>query len=49
VAPIALGGLVASAIASNYAAPGLPTWLGAFIPSMVLLSIAVAVYTAMDS
>lgn len=49
VAPIALGGLVASAIASNYAAPGLPIWLGAFIPSMVLLSIAVAVYTAMDS
>lgn len=49
VAPIALGGLVASAIASTYAAPGLPVWIGAFIPCMVLLSVAVAVYTALES
>ncbi len=48
-APIAMGGFVASAVASSASAPGLPVWLGAFIPCMILLSIALAVSTAVES
>lgn len=46
---VALGGFAATAIASSVSTPGLPVWLGAFVPSMVLLSIAVAVYTGLDT
>lgn len=48
-APLALGGFVASAVASSASAPGLPVWLGAFIPCMILLSIAVALTTGIES
>jgi len=44
-APVALAGLTAAALASTLAIPGLPPWLGAFIPSLVLLPVAIALYT----
>jgi hypothetical protein len=48
-APIAMSGLVAAAIGSTVSLPGLPVWLSAFIPCLVLLPIAVALYTGVRS
>ena len=46
-APVAIGGLVAAAAASEVALPGLPVWLGAFVPCLLLLPIAVALFSGL--
>lgn len=47
--PIAALGLVAAAAAPAVALPGLPAWLGAFVPCAVLLAIASALFTGIRS
>ncbi len=46
-APVAAGGLVAAAAAPELALPGLPIWLGAFVPCLLLLPIAVALFSGL--
>jgi hypothetical protein len=46
-APVAIGGLVAAAAAPEIALPGLPVWLGAFVPCLLLLPIAVALFSGL--
>lgn len=41
-APIALLGLAAAALSTSAALPGIPVWLGVFVPSLILLPIAIA-------
>lgn len=48
-APIAMAGLAAAAAAPILALPGLPAWLGAFVPSLLLLPIAIAMLTGIRS
>lgn len=48
-APIALAGLAASAAAPILALPGLPAWLAAFVPSLLLLPVAIAMLTGVRS
>lgn len=48
-APVALGGFAASAVASSASIPGLPVWFGAFLPCLVLLSVAVALSTGVET
>lgn len=48
-APLALGGVIASAVASSASIPGLPVWVGAFLPCVVLLSIAIALATSVET
>ncbi|MEM1164786.1 MAG: LptF/LptG family permease [Planctomycetota bacterium] len=45
-APIALAGLAASAASTSIEVPGLPIWLAAFLPVLLLAPIAVALFTA---
>jgi lipopolysaccharide export LptBFGC system permease protein LptF len=48
-APIALGGFAAAAVASSASIPGLPVWFGAFVPTIVLLSVTIALVTGVDT
>jgi lipopolysaccharide export LptBFGC system permease protein LptF len=48
-APVALGGFAASAVASSASIPGLPVWFGAFLPCLVLLSVAIALSTGVET
>lgn len=48
-APVAIGGLVAAAAAPEIALPGLPVWLGAFVPCLLLLPIGVALFSGLRS
>ncbi len=48
-APIALGGFAAAAVASSASIPGLPVWFGAFLPCLVLLSVAIALSTGVET
>ncbi len=47
--PIALAGLAAAAMAPVVALPGLPPWLGAFVPSLVLAPLAIAMLSGVRS
>lgn len=47
--PIAAGGFAASAVSSSASIPGLPVWFGAFLPTLVLLSLATALWTSIDT
>lgn len=46
-APVAIGGLIAAAAAPEIALPGLPVWLGAFVPCLLLLPIALALFSGL--
>lgn len=46
-APLMAGGLVASAAGAGLALPGLPVWLGAFVPCLLLVPVAIALFTGM--
>lgn len=48
-APVAMLGLVASAIASSATLPGLPVWLASFVPCLVLMPLAVFLYTSVKT
>lgn len=48
-APIAMAGLAASAAAPILALPGLPPWLAAFVPSLLLAPVAIAMLTGIRS
>ncbi|MEZ6211299.1 MAG: LptF/LptG family permease [Phycisphaerales bacterium] len=48
-APIAAAGLAASAMAPIVSMPGLPAWLGAFVPSLLLLPVAIAMLSGIRS
>lgn len=48
-APVALAGLAASAMASAVAIPGLPVALGVFVPALVILPLAVALYSGIKT
>lgn len=48
-APVALGGFAASAIAASASIPGLPVWFGALLPALVLLSVAIALSTGVET
>ncbi|MBL8746609.1 MAG: LptF/LptG family permease [Phycisphaerae bacterium] len=48
-APVALGGFAAAAVASSASIPGLPVWFGAFLPCVVLLSVAIALSTGVET
>lgn len=42
--PVALGGLVAAAAAPTVGLPGLPVWVSAFVPALVIAPLAVAMF-----
>lgn len=48
-APVAVLGLAAAGFASAPSLPGIPVWLGAFLPAMLLLPVAVALFTGIRS
>jgi len=48
-APIALAGLVAAALSSTVILPGLPVWLGTFVPTVVLLPLAIALFSGVKT
>lgn len=48
-APIALAGLVAAALSSTVILPGLPVWLGTFVPSLVLMPLAIALFSGVKT
>jgi hypothetical protein len=48
-APIAAGGFAASALAAGASIPGLPVWFGAFLPCLVLLSVAIAMASGVET
>lgn len=48
-APVAMLGLVASAVASSATLPGLPVWLASFVPCLVLMPLAVFLYTSVKT
>ncbi len=48
-APIALAGLVAAALSSTVILPGLPVWLGTFVPSLVLTPLAIALFSGVKT
>ncbi len=47
--PIALVGLGAAAAASTLPLPGLPDWLGPFVPGLIMLPLAIALYSSIKS
>jgi lipopolysaccharide export LptBFGC system permease protein LptF len=47
--PIALLGLGAAAAASTLPLPGLPDWLGPFVPGLIVLPLAIALYSSIKS
>lgn len=48
-APIAMIGLGAAAAASTLPLPGLPAWLGPFVPALIVLPLAIALYSSIKS
>lgn len=46
-APIALAGLLAAAAAPAVSLPGLPAWLGAFIPTLLLAPVGIALFSGL--
>lgn len=44
-APIMAAGLAASAAGAGLALPGLPVWLGAFVPCLLLVPVSIALFT----
>ena len=48
-APVALIGLGAAAAATTLPMPGLPDWLGPFVPGLIVLPIAIALYSSIRS
>ncbi len=48
-APIGLLGFACSAMASNVSLPGLPAWISAFLPALLVLGVALAVLSSMRS
>lgn len=46
-APLLAAGLAASAAGAGLALPGLPVWLGAFVPCLLLVPVAIALFTGM--
>jgi lipopolysaccharide export LptBFGC system permease protein LptF len=48
-APVALIGLGAAAAASTLPLPGLPAWLGPFVPALIVLPLAIALYSSIRS
>jgi lipopolysaccharide export LptBFGC system permease protein LptF len=48
-APIAIGGLVAAAAAPALSLPGLPVWLTAFLPTLLLAPIALALFSSLKT
>ncbi len=48
-APIMAAGLAASAAGAGLALPGLPVWLGAFVPCLILVPIAIALFTGVKT
>lgn len=46
-APLLAAGLAASAAGAGLALPGLPIWLGAFVPCLLLVPVAIALFTGM--
>ena len=48
-APVALVGLGAAAAASTLPLPGLPPWLGPFVPALIVLPLAIALYSSIKS
>ncbi len=46
---VALGGFACGAIASSAAIPGLPVWIGVFLPSLVLLAITLALVSGVET
>jgi len=48
-APIALIGLGAAAAATTLPMPGLPDWLGPFLPGLIVLPLAIALYSSIRS
>ncbi|MFM9958383.1 MAG: LptF/LptG family permease [Phycisphaerales bacterium] len=45
--PLLAAGLAASAAGAGLALPGLPVWLGAFVPCLLLVPVAIAMFTGM--
>lgn len=45
-APVAFGGIGAIATAASVSIPGLPLWLSAFVPTIILLAVAIALVTS---
>lgn len=45
--PLVAAGLAASAAGAGVALPGLPIWLGAFVPCLLLVPVAIALFTGM--
>lgn len=48
-APVALLGFAATALAGSAAIPGLPVWLGAFVPAAVVLSLAITLFSGIET
>lgn len=48
-APVALIGLGAAAAATTLPMPGLPEWLGPFLPGLIVLPLAIALYSSIRS
>lgn len=48
-APVAIGGLAVGAAGAGIALPGLPIWLGAFVPCLLMLPVSVALFTGIKT
>jgi len=48
-APIALAGLTAAGLSGSIALPGLPVWVGVFVPTLILVPLAVSLYTSIKT
>ncbi len=48
-APIALAGLTAAGLSGAIALPGLPVWVGVFVPTLILVPLAVSLYTSIKT
>jgi len=48
-APIALAGLTAAGLSGSIALPGLPVWVGVFVPTLILLPLAISLYTSIKT
>ena len=47
--PIALAGLTAAGLSGSIALPGLPVWVGVFVPTIILIPLAVSLYTSIKT
>lgn len=48
-APIALAGLTAAGLSGSIALPGLPVYVGVFVPTLILLPLAISLYTSIKT